>query len=322
VRIFEAYPGCSIRKHGSSQDEGDFAVEHWESQSERIRLSAYEVMARQGYLDRVEKVGRELERWRRYLDAIGRPGRPQSLDPMAQPRIFPMMKGLHTSPWQEAEQLAATSILEESFPTIRREIEALDASKFMRYDGSALASGRWTVMPVFVFGEEAQTLLQQQNPFPETARIIKSLPDVCQTLPLADVVFSAHAPRTSLVPHCSWDPFRLRLHLGIHVPRECGIRVGQESRAWHEGKVLAFHDSFEHETWNHSDATRTVLIVDQWHPGLTLIERRAILACFRKKEIRGALMRTRAPAAMQPALYSRFVEMEQRDSLVAEFWKV
>jgi hypothetical protein len=297
-------------------------MEHRESQSERIRLDAYQVMARQGYLDRVEKAGRELERWRRYLDTIGRPGRPLSIQPMAQPRIFPMMEGLYTSPWQDAQRLAATSILEESFTTIRREIEAFDASRFIRYDASALASGRWTLMPVFIFGEEAGPFLQQKYPFPETVRIIKSLPDVCQTLPLADVIYSAHAPRTSLAPHCSWDPFRLRLHLGICVPQGCAIRVGEESRAWHEGKVLAFHDCFEHETWNRGEATRIVLIVDLWHPGLTLIERRAILACFRKKEIRGALMRTRAPAAMQAALYTRFVEMERHDSLIGEFWKV
>ena len=84
--------------------------------------------------------------------------------------------------------------------------------------------------------------------------------------------------------------------------------------------MLAFHDSFEHETWNGSDLTRTVLIVDLWHPGLTEIERRAILACFRKKEIRGALMRTRAPVGMQPAFYRKFAETERRDSLIAEFW--
>jgi hypothetical protein len=240
---------------------------------------------------------------------------------MEQPTIFPTMEGLHTSPWEDPERVAASSILEKSFATIRSEIEALNAS-FIPYHGFAVTAGLWTVMPVFAFGEEAGTFLFPQNPFPETARIIRSLPEVCSTLPLADAIFSAHAPRTHLDPHCSWDPFRLRLHLGIRVPEGCRIRVGAESRAWREGKVLAFHDSFEHETWNESDATRIVLIVDLWHPGLTLTERRAILACFRKKEIRGALMMTRAPVAMQPAIHKRFAETELRDPLVAEFWEV
>lgn len=297
-------------------------MEDGQSQCERIRLDAYGVMARQGYLDRVEKVGRELERWRRYLERIGRPGCPPPIDPMAQPRIFPMMEGLDTPAWQDAEPLAATSILEKAFPTLRQELDALDTSGFIHYGDGFITAGRWSVMPVFVFGEEMGTFLHRQNPFPQTERIIRSLPDACPTLPLADVVFSAHAPRTRLIPHCSWDPFRLRLHLGIRVPGECGIRVGRESRPWHEGKVLAFHDSLEHETWNGSDAARTVLIVDLWHPGLTAIERRAILACFRKKEIRGALMRIRAPVAMHPALYRRFAETERRDPLIAEFWKV
>lgn len=295
-------------------------MEDWESQCERIRLDAYEVMARQGYLDRVKKAGPELERWRRYLDGLGRPGRPVSIDPMAQPRIFPMMEGLDTPPWRDAERVAATPILEKSFPTIRRELEAFDTSGFVNYDSAIHTAGRWTVMPMFNFGEEMGTFLHRHSPFLQTEHIIRSLPDACPTLPLADVIFSAHEPHTRLIPHCSWDPFRLRLHLGIRIPVECGIRVGRESRTWREGKVLAFHDSFEHETWNGGDATRTVLIVDVWHPGLTSSERRAILACFRKKEIRRALMRTRAPLEMQPALYRKFAEAERRDSLVADFW--
>jgi Aspartyl/Asparaginyl beta-hydroxylase len=297
-------------------------VEDQHSQFERIRLDAYGVMAQQGYLDRVEKSGGELERWRRYLDRIGRPGRPPTPDPMAQPRIFPMMEGLGTSPWQDATQTAASAILENAFETIRQEFESIAVSEFIHYESVILSNGRWTVMPVFVFGEETGTFLYRRNPLSETARIVRSLPDVCATLPLADVIFSAHAPQTRLTPHCSWDPFRLRLHLGVRIPEKCGIRVGQESRAWREGKVLAFHDSFEHETWNGSEETRIVLIVDLWHPQLTVAERRAILACFRKKEIRGALMRTRAPVGLQPSFYRRFAETERRDPLVAEFWSV
>merc|ERR1712072_71489 len=32
------------------------------------------------------------------------------------------------------------------------------------------------------------------------------------------------------------------------------------------GKVLVLDDSFEHEVWNDSDQSRSVLIVDLWHP--------------------------------------------------------
>jgi aspartyl/asparaginyl beta-hydroxylase len=288
---------------------------------EKIRRDAYEVMMKGGYLERVRKVGSELERWHRYLDDFARPGWAGAQeDPLAQPRIFPMMAGLGKSAWQDPKQLEAAAILEQSVAVLREEIEGVRAEDFIQYDGTILTSGRWSVMPVFMFGEESGSLLFKRNVFPQTTKLIRSLPGVCQDLPLGDFVFSAHAPRTRLVPHCSWDPFRLRLHLGLRVPQGCGIRVGRESRQWRNGEVIAFHDSFEHETWNESDEERVVLIVDVWHPELTLAERRAILACTRKKEIRTMLMRTRAPLNTQAPWFRRFTEVERTDPLIAEFW--
>jgi len=34
-----------------------------------------------------------------------------------------------------------------------------------------------------------------------------------------------------------------------------------------------FDDSFEHEVWNNSTESRVILLVDVWHPELTLNER-------------------------------------------------
>jgi len=51
-------------------------------------------------------------------------------------------------------------------------------------------------------------------------------------------------------------------------------------------KEFIFEDSFEHEVWNHSAQARTVLILDFWHPDLTEIEKQALLAGFRKSEMR------------------------------------
>lgn len=294
-------------------------MENRRSAEEQIRQDAYRIMAERGYLRRVEQAGGELERWRRYLEQLNRPG-PAPQDPMLGPRIFPMMEGLSVAAWHDARQIAAAAILERSFETIRQELQAVDLSEFIDYDASILRGGQWTFMPMFVFGEEVGAFLYRRNPLPNTTRIVKSLPDVCTALPLADVTFSAHAPGTRLTPHCSWDPFRLRLHLGIGVPEKCGIRVGRTAESWKQGEVLVFSEAFEHETWNDSEQTRIVLILDLWHPELTEAERRAMLACFRKKEIRGALMRTRASANLQPIYYRRFAEAEKRDPLVAQFW--
>lgn len=267
-----------------------------------LRLRLCRIMAQGGYLQRVKEGGAALARWHEYLQMISQPGALMRSDPMVQPTILPMMPGLSSVPWRDASQIAATKILESSLEVFRRELSQFNASQFVRYPASIIANGRWTVLPLFVFGEDATALLYSGNVFPETIRLIKSCPDVCTDLPLADFIFSAHSPGTHLSAHCSWDPFRLRLHLGVKVPPKCRIRVGRETREWAEGKVLAFHDSHEHETWNDSDRDRIVLIVDLWHPDLTLAERRAILACFRKREIRNELMKTRVPLVLQPTV--------------------
>lgn len=287
---------------------------------ESVRLNICRVLAAGGYLDHVKKCGSELERWRRYLEQISRPGYPSSGDPMIEPTIFPMMDGLSRTPWRDPSQLPATAILENSTAIFRRELAAVELSQYIRYPSVILANGQWTVLPIFAFGENAGVALFSNNPFPETARIIEGLSDACPFLPLADFIFSAHAPGTHLTGHCSWDPFRLRLHLGIRIPENCRIRVGNETREWREGKVLAFHDSHEHETWNDSNEPRVVLIVDLWHPDLTLAERRAILACVRKREVRSMMMRTRAPLELQPVFERQFAAAEKNDPLVREFW--
>ena len=64
------------------------------------------------------------------------------------------------------------------------------------------------------------------------------------------------------------------------VPGDCGLRVGNEIRAWREGKLLIFDDSFEHEAWNRSDRTRVVLLFEIWRPELTIEERAALTLIF------------------------------------------
>ena len=60
------------------------------------------------------------------------------------------------------------------------------------------------------------------------------------------------------------------------VPPDCGaLKAAGEARAWQEGRLMMFDDSFEHEAWNDSDQTRVVLIFDTWNPHLSEIEREA-----------------------------------------------
>ena len=77
--------------------------------------------------------------------------------------------------------------------------------------------------------------------------------------------------------------FRLTVNLGLIIPDGCGIRVGEETRHWEAGKVLAFDDSFEHEAWNRGDRGRLVLIFEAWHPDIRQAEIDGLQMFFRQR---------------------------------------
>lgn len=81
---------------------------------------------------------------------------------------------------------------------------------------------------------------------------------------------------TKVWPHCGPTNCRLRGHLGLIVPPDPRIKVGNETRAWKRGKFIIFDDSFEHEVWYEGSGFRLVLIVDFWHPELTPQQRASL----------------------------------------------
>jgi aspartyl/asparaginyl beta-hydroxylase (cupin superfamily) len=49
------------------------------------------------------------------------------------------------------------------------------------------------------------------------------------------------------------------------------------------GQAWVFDDTIEHEAWNDSDDTRTILIFDVWNPYLTAAERDLVCAMMAAK---------------------------------------
>jgi Aspartyl/Asparaginyl beta-hydroxylase len=90
----------------------------------------------------------------------------------------------------------------------------------------------------------------------------------------------------------------------------CGIRVGTTTRCWIPGQALVLDDAYNHQVWNnnHSSSTdnnntidnnnndnnnnnnnnkRVLLLVDVWHPDVTLQERREIVEMFQHAQQQG-----------------------------------
>lgn len=130
-------------------------------------------------------------------------------------------------------------------------------------------------------------------------------------------------PGTHVWPHTGPTNCRLRMHLGLVIPKNgCRIRCTDQTRysspslscilslhllipwhrnllyrsksspagflcrEWQEGKVLIFDDSFEHEVWQEADSYRLIFIVDVWHPELTASQQQSlspIWLCFNNR---------------------------------------
>lgn len=105
---------------------------------------------------------------------------------------------------------------------------------------------------------------------PATAAILERYGAIHGLAGLAYV--SRLAPATAVAPHRGPTNMRVRCHFGVTVPPGCEFVVDGTSRGWSEGKCIVFDDSFEHAVCNAGTGDRLVLVIDLWHPDLTVRE--------------------------------------------------
>jgi hypothetical protein len=175
---------------------------------------------------------------------------------------------LPSRPWHDPAAFPLVGYLESNYAVIRDEILALDASRFHRESERIGRSGDWDVAFLYERGRRHDEVCAA---CPVTTRAVESYPTIRTSAGL--IYASRLRGRTHIEPHRGPTNLRLRCHLALTVPQgDCGIRVGEETRRWEEGRCLVFDDYFDHEAWNDTDEDRLVLIVDLWHPGLSATE--------------------------------------------------
>lgn len=132
----------------------------------------------------------------------------------------------------------------------------------------------------FYFWKSGKQVAENAARCPATmsALALAPMPAIDQRSPIA--LWSLLKPGTHIQPHHGLLNTRLICHIPLIVPGECGLRVGNETREWHEGEALIFDDSFEHEAWNRSNSTRVVLLFEIWRPEISLEERAALTTIF------------------------------------------
>ena len=155
----------------------------------------------------------------------------------------------------EPSEYPFTKLLEESYPVIKKEMEALTLARFKEWYEKDLYTNLWLVYGLYAMGNKLE---DNCKACPKTVKILQQIPD------LTTAGFSALLPGTHIKPHEGFTKMVLRCHLGLSVPEpeHCALKVNGVEKSWQEGHCLIFDDTMTHEAWNNGQKPRIVLLVD------------------------------------------------------------
>ncbi|XP_048638971.1 aspartyl/asparaginyl beta-hydroxylase isoform X2 [Marmota marmota marmota] len=191
------------------------------------------------------------------------------------------VNGLRAQPWWTPRETGYTELvktLERNWKLIRDEgLAVMDKAKglFLPEDENLREKGDWSQFTLWQQGRKNENACKGA---PKTCTLLEKFPETtgCRR---GQIKYSIMHPGTHVWPHTGPTNCRLRMHLGLVIPKEgCKIRCANETKTWEEGKVLIFDDSFEHEVWQDASSFRLIFIVDVWHPELTPQQRRSLPA--------------------------------------------
>ncbi|TEA10193.1 hypothetical protein DBR06_SOUSAS6210068, partial [Sousa chinensis] len=189
--------------------------------------------------------------------------------------------GLKAQPWWTPKETGYTELvksLERNWKLIRDEgLAVMDRAQglFLPEDENLREKGDWSQFTLWQQGRKNENACKGAR---KTCALLDKFPETtgCRR---GQIKYSVMHPGTHVWPHTGPTNCRLRMHLGLVIPKEgCKIRCANETKTWEEGKVLIFDDSFEHEVWQDATSFRLIFIVDVWHPELTPHQRRSLPA--------------------------------------------
>ncbi|MFY2762940.1 aspartyl/asparaginyl beta-hydroxylase domain-containing protein [Arenimonas sp. MALMAid1274] len=225
---------------------------------------------------------RKLARFDECLDVtLGR--KPLQLQ---RPAMF-HVTGMPAIAFFEREDLPWSAAAEAYTPAIRAELAAVlaqDEAGFIPYVQTRAdepvgqfadldRNPDWSAYFLWKHGRRIESHIAR---CPQAMAMLEEVPQVEVTHRAPAAFFSALKPRTRIPPHNGATNCRLTVHLPLVIPPNCAIRVGNHTRRWVPGELLAFDDTMEHAAWNDSDQLRVVMIFDVWHPMLSDTERQLV----------------------------------------------
>jgi Aspartyl/Asparaginyl beta-hydroxylase len=203
----------------------------------------------------------------------------QRSDPRQQPS-FLYFPGLPVHPVFPRDALPFADWFESETDAIRDEaLRAAGHTRPFHYDvpeaeRGKLTRGDWDAYFFYADGEREDAHHAECS---HTSSVLARLPLDHVRDHGPEVCFSVMRPGAHILPHRGVTNTRAVLHLGLEIPPDCALAlVGVQQVTWTRGRCFAFDDTFQHEAWNRSDATRIILLCDIWNPYLRPAEREAL----------------------------------------------
>jgi beta-hydroxylase len=177
-----------------------------------------------------------------------------------------------TPGWYNSSDFYFNRIIESNFEEIRTEcMQLFESGEFIPhqqskenvYETHKLAN-KWDV---FDLRNGNNWIEEQCNKAPYTSTLLKSFLEI-QNYKYGKVYFSVISGNSDVLRHKAMGlTSRTRHQLCIETPPNVGIddlhlEVNQEIRAWEQGKIITFDDTFMHSVKNNTPHTRIVLIYD------------------------------------------------------------
>ena len=192
--------------------------------------------------------------------------------------------GLDTGGFLDAQSHPIVPALKSAFRDIQAEFDELMNDQqvlkpFMGHTGqddlkTYVSGNEKASWDAFFFYRHGTRFEAAQQKCPNTSKVLESI-DLCRIDGQSpEICFSVLQPGSRIEPHFGVTNARVVVHLPLRVPDACYLELTNVGRHyWKEGEPLVFDDTFEHSALNPSDKRRGILLMDAWHPNLSMVER-------------------------------------------------
>ena len=205
--------------------------------------------------------------------------------PTQRPKVI-YVPGLGTAGFLDPQSHPIVPALRSAFRDLQAEFDEVVSDQqalepFLGHAGGGALEGyvsggdkaSWDALFFFRHGRRFEASHQR---CPRTSALLDSL-DLCRINGQSpEICFSVLQPGSRIEPHFGVTNARVVVHLPLRVPSGCHLELtGVGRHNWVEGEPMVFDDTFEHSALNPSDQARGILLMDAWHPSLSMVERDA-----------------------------------------------